>query len=257
MFHFTRKRPSCCAPSRSTVHPPPPFARPRLAAVQALAAAETGQAGPAARVYDIPAGPLDAALARLAGESGLLFAAAPELVRGVSTQGVRGARSVRAALDALLAGTGLEAVRDAATGEYRLRVTPREEVTLPTIDVTGESLRETRTEYTGGYTPQATTLATKLPLSLRETPQSVTVVTRQQMDDFGLNTLDEVMQNTSSVSVQRIGLSTYYQSRGFDMQNKYDGMANPSTTGVSASSMSLRTAPFSTTLKSSRARRVC
>jgi outer membrane receptor for ferric coprogen and ferric-rhodotorulic acid len=49
---------------------------------------------------------------------------------------------------------------------------------LPEVTVTGESERETRTEYTGGYTPQATTLVTKLPLSLRETPQTVTVVTR-------------------------------------------------------------------------------
>jgi outer membrane receptor for ferric coprogen and ferric-rhodotorulic acid len=108
-----------------------------------------------------------------------------------------------------------------------------QEATLSTITVTGESLRETRTEYTGGYTPQATTLATKLPLSLRETPQSITVITRQQMDDFGLNSVDAVLENTSGVTVNKLALGNGYSSRGFDLQVRYDGMTNPSGVGIS------------------------
>jgi outer membrane receptor for ferric coprogen and ferric-rhodotorulic acid len=64
-------------------------------------------------------------------------------------------------------------------------------------------------------------------LSLRETPQTVTVITRQQMDDFGLNTVSEVLENTSSVNFVKTGVVDIYLSRGFEMQVKYDGMANP------------------------------
>jgi outer membrane receptor for ferric coprogen and ferric-rhodotorulic acid len=67
----------------------------------------------------------------------------------------------------------------------------------------------------------------KLPLTLRETPQSITVITRQQMDDFGLNTVHEVLRSTSSVYVEKIGMETAYYSRDFYMQNQYDGIANP------------------------------
>jgi outer membrane receptor for ferric coprogen and ferric-rhodotorulic acid len=106
-----------------------------------------------------------------------------------------------------------------------------EETTLPTVTVTGQSERETRTEYTGGYTPQATTLVTKLPLSLRETPQSVTVITRQQMDDFGLNTVNEVLENTSGISITKTTTGNLNYSRGFYLQFKYDDMANPTRVG--------------------------
>ena len=56
---------------------------------------------------------------------------------------------------------------------------------LGATTISGQALGLT-TEDTGSYTTGATTTATKLPLTLRETPQSVTVVTRQQMDDRGV-----------------------------------------------------------------------
>jgi outer membrane receptor for ferric coprogen and ferric-rhodotorulic acid len=70
-------------------------------------------------------------------------------------------------------------------------------------------------------------------LSLRETPQSITVVTRQQMDDFGLDNVDKVLENTSSVSVSKMHLGNSYISRGFELQIRYDGMTNPSGVGIS------------------------
>jgi outer membrane receptor for ferric coprogen and ferric-rhodotorulic acid len=108
---------------------------------------------------------------------------------------------------------------------------PEKETTLPTITVSAQSERETLTENTGSYTTGATNTTMKLPLTLRETPQSITVITRQQIEDFGLSNVDEVLQNTSSVSVWRGGLLSGYYSRGFEMQNQYDGMLSP-TTGI-------------------------
>jgi outer membrane receptor for ferric coprogen and ferric-rhodotorulic acid len=57
------------------------------------------------------------------------------------------------------------------------------------------------TENTGSYTPGSIATATRLVLTPKETPQSVTVVTRQHMDDFGLNNVDDVMRHTPGITV--------------------------------------------------------
>jgi outer membrane receptor for ferric coprogen and ferric-rhodotorulic acid len=106
------------------------------------------------------------------------------------------------------------------------------ETTLPTVTVTGQTERDPTTENTGAYTTGATTTTTKLPLTLRETPQTITVITRQQIEDFGLNTVDDILQSTSGVYAQRLLLGSGYSSRGFDLTTQYDGMA--STTGLGA-----------------------
>jgi len=46
------------------------------------------------------------------------------------------------------------------------------------------------TESSGSYTTVSMNTATKLPPSIRETPQSVSVITRQRMDDQGMNDLN-------------------------------------------------------------------
>ena len=66
----------------------------------------------ATRQFGIPAGALETVLARFASETGILLATTAELVRGRTSPGVSGTYSVVAALDVLLRGTGLEAVRE-------------------------------------------------------------------------------------------------------------------------------------------------
>jgi outer membrane receptor for ferric coprogen and ferric-rhodotorulic acid len=102
---------------------------------------------------------------------------------------------------------------------------------LSEVTVSAQAERDTLTEGTGSYTTGATNTTTKLPLTLRETPQTLTVITRQQIEDFGLSNVDEVLQSTSSVTVSKGALGSGYYSRGFWLQNQYDGMLSP-TTGV-------------------------
>ncbi len=79
------------------------------------------------------------------------------------------------------------------------------------------------------YGTRASDTATRMVLSPRETPQSVSVISRQQMDDFNLDSVAEVMQRTPGVTVnaqdtERLQLF----ARGFEITNfLYDGM--PST----------------------------
>ena len=88
------------------------------------------------------------------------------------------------------------------------------------------------------YTIHKTSTATGLPLSLRETPQTVTVITRQLMDDMQINTLDDVMKTTAGVtSLQNDNAGrTTYRARGFDITNyRVDGMQINGATGFSGS----------------------
>jgi outer membrane receptor for ferric coprogen and ferric-rhodotorulic acid len=83
------------------------------------------------------------------------------------------------------------------------------------------------------YTTRAADSATRLSLSLRETPQSMSVVTRQQMNDFGLNNINAVLDNTTGVNVERVETDrTYYSARGFDITNfLIDGVGLPFADG--------------------------
>lgn len=96
---------------------------------------------------------------------------------------------------------------------------------MPAITVTGRMDTAT-TEGTGSYTTGETAAATRLPLSLKETPQAVTVVTRQRMDDQQLNSVQNVLENTAGVaSYQSDTERTSFYSRGFLINNvQYDGI---------------------------------
>ncbi|WP_414433360.1 TonB-dependent siderophore receptor [Alcanivorax sp. IL1] len=67
-------------------------------------------------------------------------------------------------------------------------------------------------------------------MSLRETPQSVSVTTRTEMDDFGQNTMNDVLANTTGITVQKYETDrSEYNARGFDIDTfKYDGVGSPS-----------------------------
>ena len=82
------------------------------------------------------------------------------------------------------------------------------------------------TEGSGSYTAQAVTIG-KGAHSLKETPQSVTVITRKMLDDQNLNTIEQVMEKTPGITVYDSPMGgKYFYSRGFRMtgQYQYDGV---------------------------------
>ncbi|SDX21265.1 TonB-dependent siderophore receptor [Marinobacter mobilis] len=107
-----------------------------------------------------------------------------------------------------------------------------EVISLDAIDVSGQ-LSEPSSESTGSYTVGSTRTATKLDLAPRETPQAVSVATRQQMDDFGQDDINSVLDSTTGVTVERAETDrTYYTARGFDITNfQYDGVGLPMVYG--------------------------
>lgn len=90
-----------------------------------------------------------------------------------------------------------------------------------------------------GYKAEETGTALKLPLSLRETPQSVTVVTRQQIEDFNLNTIADVLAQTPGITVSSVDSNrTTFFARGFAIQNfQIDGVPTVFQTSGYANSL--------------------
>ncbi|MGO3414382.1 MAG: ferric-rhodotorulic acid/ferric-coprogen receptor FhuE [Kluyvera intermedia] len=74
------------------------------------------------------------------------------------------------------------------------------------------------------YAVKTTHAGTKMEMAPRDIPQSVTVVTRQRMQDQDLQTVDDVLTNATGVSSQQIDSErTYFYSRGFEITNfSYD-----------------------------------
>lgn len=108
-------------------------------------------------------------------------------------------------------------------------------VSLDEVRVTEKSAPSVYNEASGAYTPRAVEVG-KAAQSLREIPQSVTVVTRQRMDDQALRTLDDVMAQTTGVTREESWLDTTYSARGLTIGNiRYDGGGATSTRSGSRS----------------------
>ncbi|MCV2216316.1 TonB-dependent siderophore receptor [Thauera sp. Sel9] len=179
--------------------------------------------------YEVPSGPLAGALLQFARQAGIQLSVDASLTAGHGSKGLRGQYSIDSALSALLAGTKLEAVNRGGN-EYTLRKLPvrQGETTLAPVAVTASVERSAISEGTGSYGARGASIM-KGVQSLKETPQSVTVITRQRMDDQGLDTLENVLANTTGVTLRRrVGGGNDIVIRGFETNTiQYDGMPLP------------------------------
>lgn len=98
---------------------------------------------------------------------------------------------------------------------------------LPAVTVSGKA--DATSEGTGSYTVKApVSTATRLGLTLRETPQSISIITRARMEEMGLKNLSEAMQATTGVYVSNNDTERVtYSARGYNIDNyQVDGMLN-------------------------------
>jgi outer-membrane receptor for ferric coprogen and ferric-rhodotorulic acid len=105
-----------------------------------------------------------------------------------------------------------------------------EPVSPPTQTVTVTAQRERGDE---GYSTRTTGTATKLELSPRDTPQSISVVPRALIDDFVLNDVNNLLSSVTGVSVERVEPDrSYFSVRGFEVSTfQIDGVGLPFATG--------------------------
>ncbi|MBV6288619.1 TonB-dependent siderophore receptor [Pseudomonas aegrilactucae] len=177
--------------------------------------------------YDIPAGALGDALSRYARESGVAISFNAAQVANMASAGLQGSYAVPEGFAALLRGHALQA--QPSSDGYVLVAVPGASgaLELGATSINGQVLGST-TEGTGSYTTGPMQTATKLPLSIRQTPQSVSVITRQRMDDQDMRSLEDVLKNTPGMSMTKDGPQrpTFY-ARGFTVENLMsDGLSN-------------------------------
>lgn len=200
-----------------------------------LGVATLAQAAPVA--LSQPAQPLADALQSFARASGLQVNYDPAALVGKRAPALAGRMEPDVALQRLLAGSGLAAsvsgsvatvapvATQAAAGSVALDAT-----TISADD--GSLTGRATTEGTRSYTTGAMSTSTGLPLSIRETPQSVSVITRQRMEDQGMTDLNDVVRYAPGVTLNKFGGDRQeFLSRGFRIDNiMYDGL--PTTAGT-------------------------
>ncbi|MBW7903215.1 MAG: TonB-dependent siderophore receptor [Rhodocyclaceae bacterium] len=166
--------------------------------------------------FSIPAQPLDSALRIFTQQSKTQVLFDEATVAGLRAPAVNGSYTPREALARLLTGTGVVA-QVSRPGVFTLKPgTISGEAALAPVTVTAAAERIGVTEGSGSYATSSSTYGKGQ--RLRETPQSITVMTAQRIQDQGLNTLESVMEQTPGVVHQLYDTSrSYFYSRGFQI----------------------------------------
>ncbi|WP_432380847.1 TonB-dependent siderophore receptor [Duganella sp. P38] len=96
---------------------------------------------------------------------------------------------------------------------------------------------EVKGQNTGddSYSAGSARTSTRMEMSVRDTPQSVSVVTRAFMDDLGLTRIDEALGLTTGVMIGQADTErTNFYARGFSINNfQIDGMPQGSNAPLS------------------------
>jgi outer-membrane receptor for ferric coprogen and ferric-rhodotorulic acid len=81
--------------------------------------------------------------------------------------------------------------------------------------------------------------ATNLDLDAKETPQSISFVTQEQMKNFGADDINDALRLTTGIRVEQVGTNqTQFLSRGFEIKNtQIDGVGMPNGWGIVTNSM--------------------
>ncbi|PWU27412.1 TonB-dependent siderophore receptor [Pseudomonas sp. RW407] len=181
---------------------------------------------------DLPAAPLANTLMRIGQLSGRQVLFQEGLVAGRRAVAVRGDLTAEQAVSQALKETGLT-VRITPSGA--LSVEPSNDsaaLELGESTVVGRSLGLT-TEGTGSYTTGEVSIG-KSEQKLKDIPQTISVITRQRMDDQNITNLPELFANAPGMVFSKSpGTGGFISSRGFEIESmQYDGV--PLTRGIYA-----------------------
>jgi len=210
--------------------------RPSLMAVAiALAVPMTSTALQAAeqasqlRSYNLPAAPLASTLNQIASGAGLVLAIEPGLVAGKTSAAVHGQFDAAGALRQALAGSGLQLVQTSA-GTFTLIAAPEGTLALPDTNVNAAGDSESAWGPTQGFRATRTAAGTKTDTALAEIPRSVSVATRDQMQDRAVQNLDDAVRYMPGVIASSYGSDSraeWLKVRGFEPTQFLDGLPLP------------------------------
>ncbi|MEQ4618335.1 MAG: TonB-dependent receptor [Corticimicrobacter sp.] len=165
------------------------------------------------QVIDIGAGPLPTVLNLFAQTVDVSLSFDAALLAGQHSPGLQGRFDAATGFQRILQGSGFEAI-PSGPSRWMLRALPDTTAAsatddniaaLDTVTIAG-AYREGDAPNTG-YTVTTTASATKLDLAPKETPQSITTFTAQQIQDQGLLTLSEVLDQTPGITLVTAGVA--------------------------------------------------
>jgi len=181
------------------------------------------------RAYNLPAAPLSTTLNQIASQGGLALSLNPSLAAGKTSAPVNGQYDAAGALRAALQGTGLQ-LEQSSTGTYTLVAVPEGTLALPETAVIGVENLETAWGPVEGYTATRTAAGSKTDTALVEAPRSISVATRQQMDDRSVHSLDDAVRYMPGITASSYGSDTridWLRVRGFEPTQFLDGLPLP------------------------------
>jgi outer-membrane receptor for ferric coprogen and ferric-rhodotorulic acid len=100
---------------------------------------------------------------------------------------------------------------------------------LPEVKVTSKAEKDQPSEKSKSYTVKSTSTATRLNTSIRETPQSISVITRELLDDFRVFSVNDALSFATGIKVEQFETDrTEYTARGLTITNfQIDGLSTP------------------------------
>ena len=181
---------SFCAPL-ACVHAPTALAQP---------------VAPATLAADIPAQPLDRALAAFAQQTGLQLVYVSEVVRNQTSHIASAGLSPQDALARLLEGTGLQ-FKFLTEHSVRILAAPRPEATATVTKLTAEAARE------------VIVTANRREENLQDVPITIQTMNGEQLKQLGVTTFSNLLQYTPNVTYSGNGPGTgniFIRGLGFD-----------------------------------------
>ena len=196
-----------------------------LASTQLIAAEQASSV----HAYNLPAAPLASTLNQIASQAGLALSLNPSLAAGKTSAPVKGQFDAAAALRQALRGTGLQ-LEQSSAGTYSLVAIPEGTLALPETAVIGMENTESAWGPVDGYLAKRTAAGTKTDTALVEAPRSISVVTREQMDDRNVQNLDDAVRYMPGTTASSYGSDTradWLRVRGFEPTQFLDGLPLP------------------------------
>ena len=181
------------------------------------------------RAYNLPAAPLASTLNQIASQAGLALSLNPSLAAGKTSAPVQGQFDATGALREALRGTGLQ-LEQSSAGTFSLVAVPEDVLALPTTNVTGVENTESAWGPVDGYLATRTAAGTKTDTALVEAPRSISVATRQQMDDRNVQNIDDAVRYMPGIVASSYGSDTradWLRVRGFEPTQFLDGLPLP------------------------------
>ena len=159
---------------------------------------------------DIPAQELDRALTSFADQAGVKLFFPSDGLNGLEAQALQGEMSVDAALGALLSGTGFT-WRYTDGGTITIQKVAASGVNvLDPVRVDANAIDEQPDGPVAGYIARQSQAATKTGMPILETAQSISVVTKDQMEDQGSQTVMQALRYTPGAFTGQVGASNRY-----------------------------------------------